>query len=54
MGKAGTGQKKGTVVRLISSVPTGILAFDAQARAEFLSAWEEKGNEAEDKPVVRD
>jgi hypothetical protein len=22
-------------------VPTGILAFDAEARAEFLAAWEE-------------
>jgi hypothetical protein len=47
-------QPRRTIVRLISSVPTGILAFDAKARAEFLSAWEEKGNEAEDKPVVRD
>ena len=28
-------------------MPTGVLAFDAKARADFLSAWEEKKDEAE-------
>jgi hypothetical protein len=46
VGEAGH-EPKQSKVRVISSLPTGILAFDAEARAEFLAAWEEEKDEAE-------